>query len=49
MQKVLSSRSRMERVVSDTAEIYRIKYQLDRYLKIREVIRQASGESILLI
>jgi type I restriction enzyme, R subunit len=29
-----------------TAEIYRIKYQIDRYLKIREVIRQASGESI---
>jgi type I restriction enzyme, R subunit len=29
-----------------TAEIYRIKYQIDRYLKLREVIRQASGESI---
>jgi type I restriction enzyme, R subunit len=29
-----------------TAEIYRIEHQLDRYLKLREIIRQASGESI---
>jgi type I restriction enzyme, R subunit len=29
-----------------TAEIYRIKHQLDRYLNIREIVRQASGESI---
>ncbi len=29
-----------------TAEIYRIKYQLDKYLKLRAEIRQASGETI---
>ncbi len=29
-----------------TAEIYRIKYQIDRYLNLREIIRKTSGESI---
>jgi type I restriction enzyme, R subunit len=29
-----------------TAEIYRIKYQLDKYINLREIIRKTSGESI---
>jgi type I restriction enzyme, R subunit len=29
-----------------TAEIYRIKYQIDKYINLREIIRKTSGESI---